>query len=114
MRLTPPPTGNISGCARGFPLGLVLAGTAITTLADGTKSYKLTALGEVFVGDERQRGVILLDSGPSDVLIGMELLKAFNKSLFLHEVLVSLIDSSEIEETVANQTEQQTETPPTA
>jgi predicted aspartyl protease len=84
-----------------FPLGLILSGTAITILADGSQSFKLTALGEVFVGEESQRGVVLLDSGPSDVLVGMEFLKVFKKSLFVHEQIVSLIDTEQIKQGAA-------------
>src|SRR5260370_33017255 len=46
-----------------FPLGLVLAGTTTTVLADGSLSNKLVALGTAAVGSEQQRGSILTQHG---------------------------------------------------
>jgi len=78
-----------------FPLGLVLYGTTTTILADGSTSYKLMAVGTACVGKESEVGIVLLNmgSGPSAVLIGMEFLRIFNKSLFLIKEAVILVDS---------------------
>jgi predicted aspartyl protease len=78
-----------------FPLGLVLYGTTTTILADGSTSYKLMAVGTACVGTESEVGIVLLNmgSGPSAVLLGMEFLRIFNKSLFLIKDTVILIDS---------------------
>lgn len=78
-----------------FPLGLVLYGTTTTILADGSTSYKLMAVGTACVGTESKVGIVLLNmgSGPSAVLIGMEFLRIFNKSLFLIKDAVILVDS---------------------
>jgi len=78
-----------------FPLGLVLYGTTTTILADGSTSYKLMAVGTASVGQESKVGIVLLNmgSGPSAVLLGMEFLRTFNKSLFLIKNVVILVDS---------------------
>ncbi len=78
-----------------FPLGLVLYGTTTTILADGSTSYKLMAVGTACVGTESEVGIVLLNmgAGPSAVLLGMEFLRIFNKSLFLLKDVVILIDS---------------------
>lgn len=78
-----------------LPLGLVLVGTATTTLADGSTSPKLTALGNVKLGTDERLGVVLLNmgSGPTDVLLGMEFLQAFDKTLLVHKTIVVLIDT---------------------
>jgi predicted aspartyl protease len=78
-----------------FPLGLVLYGTTTTILADGSTSYKLMAVGTACVGQESKLGIVLLNmgAGPSAVLIGMEFLRIFNKSLLLIRENVILVDS---------------------
>jgi predicted aspartyl protease len=86
-----------------FPLGLILAGTTTTILADGSQSYKLTALGTVYVGDEAKVGVILLNlgAGPSDVLVGMDFLRTFKKTLFVHNQVVTLLDTDLVNQAVS-------------
>lgn len=93
-----------------FPLGLVLYGTTTTILADGSTSYKLMAVGTASVGQESNVGIVLLNmgSGPSAVLLGMEFLRIFNKSLFLIKDTVILVDSPK---TVPTSSEKQTPTP---
>ena len=96
-----------------FPLGLVLAGTTTTVLADGSLSNKLVALGTAAVGSEQQRGSILLNmgSGPSDILIGMEFLRVFQKTLIVTGGGVALIDNAEIADVIQRATPNPT--PPT-
>jgi predicted aspartyl protease len=92
-------TGFISMPAvQAFPLGLVLAGTATTILADGSQSPKLMAYGNVAVGQEKQVGTILLNLGASDILVGTEFLTAFRKSLFIYERIVALFDNAEVKQ----------------
>ncbi len=78
---------------KAFPLGLMLHGTTSVSLADGATHTKLTALGKITAGDKSEIGVIILEPSSSDLLLGMEFLSAFNKSLFVHGDTVSLIDS---------------------
>jgi predicted aspartyl protease len=68
---------------KAFPLGLVLEGTTTVVLADGSTAYKLTALGEVDVGGDARSGVILLEPSSTEVLIGMQFLTTFNRSLLV-------------------------------
>jgi Retroviral aspartyl protease len=85
---------------RAFPLGLVLYGTTGVVLADGSRSFKYTAMGIVTVGSETQVGLIILESASTDILIGMDFLRKFNKTLFVHEKndIVALIDDTDVED----------------
>ena len=67
-----------------FPLGLILNGTTKVTFADGSTATKLTALGRVTLEGVAKIGVVLLEEGSTDVLIGMDFLKAFEVSLLVH------------------------------
>lgn len=80
-----------------FPLGLVLAGTTTTILADGSQSFKLTALGKVVVGNQTEVGLILLNTGSSDILLGMEFLKIFRKTLMISAGGFALLDNEELQ-----------------
>lgn len=75
-----------------FPLGLVLYGTTQVTLADGSSSPRLVALGTIGLGSAEKVGLILLDAGSNHVLIGMGLLRKFNKTLIVSSTTVTLED----------------------
>lgn len=83
-----------------FPLGLILYGTTTVTLADGSSDYKLTAQAMVVMGDVHEIGIAILEPSSSEVLIGMEFLKTFNRVLFLHpeKSIVTLAEQSVINE----------------
>jgi hypothetical protein len=59
------------------------------------------------VGEESNLGVVLLSlgSGPSDVLVGMEFLRAFNKTLFVREQRVELVDTDLVAQLVSGTVE---------
>lgn len=65
-----------------FKVGLVLSGTASFTLADGSTDHTLLCFGGIKLNSQKQTGLISVSKG-SDVLLGMEFLRKFNKCLFL-------------------------------
>jgi predicted aspartyl protease len=79
-----------------FPLGLILIGTTTTILADGSSSPKLTALGRITAGERTETGVVLLGGNQNDVLVGMQFLRTFDKTLMLSEGGFVLMDNKEI------------------
>lgn len=100
-----------------LPVGLVLAGTTSTILADGSRSANLMALGTIDVDGETRLGTILINmagNGPNVPLLGMEFSRSFDRSLIVSSLGVSLIENSTIQ-APANQSQQpppQGQTPP--
>lgn len=83
-----------------FPLGLVLSGTTTTVLADGSQSFKLTALGKVTLGTQTEVGLVLLNTGSSDILVGMDFLRQFKKVLMVSEKRVVLADEQDLQQKI--------------
>ena len=83
-----------------FPLGLILFGTTGVVLADGSRDYKYTAMGTAIIGTEKQAGLVILEPSSTDILVGMDFLKKFSKTLFVHDKnqLVALFDDADVED----------------
>src|SRR5208337_177788 len=64
-----------------FPVGLILKGTIPITLADGSTQTKLTCLGEVHFDGESQVGLIIIEWQSTDILVGMDFLRKFQRML---------------------------------
>jgi predicted aspartyl protease len=62
-----------------FPIGLLLRGTTSITLADGSTQSKLTCLGLVHFDGKDEAGIIIIEWQNTDILVGMEFLRAFKK-----------------------------------
>jgi predicted aspartyl protease len=77
-----------------FPLGLLLNGTTKVTFGDSSTAAKLTALGKATIEGAWKVGVVLLEEGSTDVLIGMDFLKRFGLSLLVHPstALIALVE----------------------
>lgn len=74
-----------------FSLGLPLEGTVSSTLADGSISNGLAALGHASFGGEKAVGLVSLEFHANEVLIGMDFLRLFGLSLLIIEPLVLLM-----------------------
>jgi predicted aspartyl protease len=64
-----------------FPVGLILRGTTVITLADGTAQTKLTCLGVLHFDGEDQVGLIIIENQTTDILVGMDFLTKFGIEL---------------------------------
>src|ERR1017187_10077262 len=78
-------------------LGLTLMGTSNYTLADGSTSAKLLALGTVLIEGEPTTGVIVLESNQCGLLLGMDFLRRAKRSLTVSEKGVVLVDEHVVE-----------------
>src|SRR5690242_13746171 len=86
-----------------FPLGLPLFGTTRLTLADGSTSDRLTALGRLtLLGQQTREGLVILEQSSTEVLVGMGFLRAFELALIITKDEVTVFD-----EEVLNQLKQQ-------
>ncbi|HYL84237.1 MAG TPA: hypothetical protein VE263_08390 [Candidatus Angelobacter sp.] len=64
-----------------FPVGLILSGTTSIELADGSKQNKLTCLGQIHFGGMKKIGLIIIEWENTDILVGMDFLRKFEKTL---------------------------------
>jgi clan AA aspartic protease len=79
-----------------FPVGLILSGTTSVELADGSKQNKLTCLGQIHFGGMKKIGLIIIEWENTDILVGMDFLNKFEKTLIVDPVnkKVILFDST--------------------
>jgi len=66
-----------------FPVGLILRGTTVITLADGSAQTKLTCLGELHFDGNSQVGLIIIENQTTDILVGMDFLTKFGMELLV-------------------------------
>jgi len=75
-----------------FPLGLTLWGTSNYCLADGSTSPKLLGAGTITLEGEEASGVIVLESSPCGLLLGMDFLRKVRRGLVVSAHGVFLVD----------------------
>ena len=83
---------------KAFPVGLPLTGTTPVTYANGVTGYKLTALGVIAVGTRAESGVVILEEGQCDTLLGMSFLRIFKARLVMTKDNVALLEEDWIEQ----------------
>ena len=92
-------TGFVSiPLTQAFPLGLSLVGTTSVVLADGKTQVKLLALCKAFLANEARTGSVILEPSSTEVLVGMEFMSAFQKTLVVDDEGALLVDSAWIRE----------------
>jgi predicted aspartyl protease len=69
-----------------FPLGLFLTGSLALTLADGKQAFRYTCLGCAELDGRKEMGLIVIEPGGSQTLLGMAFLKKFNLQLVVDPV----------------------------
>lgn len=97
-----------------LPLGLALYGTTSVQFGDGSTASRFTALGVATLGQESQAGVILLEPSSTEVLVGMEFLRKFEKSILMHRGFILLLDQQGVDKglkVIADALEQQPPVP---
>jgi len=63
---------------KAFPLAMILFGTMTLILADGSTAFRL---GGVTLGGVTKYGIVVLEPSFEEVLLGMDFLKKFGKTL---------------------------------
>ena len=77
-------------------LSLPLEGTNSVTLADGSSLVMLTALAQVTLMGRTETGVVLLSMTSKDILIGMDFLRRFERSLVVSKKIgVVLVEEAQ-------------------
>ena len=76
-------------------LSLPLEGTNSVTLADGSALVMLTALAQVTLLGRTEVGVILLSMSSNDILVGMDFLRRFERTLVVSKKIgVALLEEA--------------------
>lgn len=83
-----------------LPLGLPLYGTTSVQFGDGKTASRFTALAVASLGGTTKAGVVVLEPSTQDLLVGMEFLKSFKKSVLMYRGVLFLIDESELDQFV--------------
>ncbi len=83
------------------PLGLKINGVASVTLGNGAEIENFVAEGIVTLGDQAESGIIVLDDGSNDILVGLDFLRQFKLGLVLTSTVVVLYDGQETMEAIA-------------
>ena len=92
-------TGFVSmPLTQAFPLGLSLVGTTSVVLADGSTQVKLLALCKAFLANEARTGSVILEPSSTEVLVGMEFMSTFQKTLVVDDKGVVFLDTAWIRE----------------
>ena len=81
-----------------FSLKLPLEGTTTYTLADGSQTACLLALGRTSFAGKVVTGVVTLAPGSQDILIGMGFLRQFKLGMIMVKESIVLIDEEELEQ----------------
>lgn len=84
-----------------LPLGLALYGTTSVQFGDGNTVTRFTAVGVARLGEESEGGVIILEPSTDTVLVGMEFLNAFKKTMFMHRGVLVMMDQIEVDKTLS-------------
>ena len=78
-------------------LSLPLEGTNVVTLADNSTQVMLTAMGEATLLGRAELGVILLSMSATEILLGMDFLRHFERALVVSKNLgVVLVDEDDL------------------
>jgi predicted aspartyl protease len=80
-----------------FPLGLPLVGTTGVILADGSNQTKLVAEAVAKVGERIRTGLVILEEASTDILVGMDFLRAFEAALLMTRTELALLDESQFQ-----------------
>jgi predicted aspartyl protease len=90
-----------------LPLGLALYGTTSVQFGDGKTSTRFTALAVARLGVDSEAGVVILEPSHDTILVGMEFLNAFKKTVFMHRGMLMMMDQTEVDKTISEETIQQ-------
>jgi len=82
-------------------LGSILFGAKFVNYADGAVGLRLTCWGVVTVGSESRFGVISLEPTAQEVLLGLEFLRSFRKTLIIRPGAQEVLLVDEMEEGAA-------------
>lgn len=80
-----------------LPLGLPLCGTTSVEFGDGNSSARFTAFCSINLEGEIEAGIAILEPSTTQIIVGMEFLGRFKKSVAMHRGVLILLDESEVD-----------------